>query len=80
MGMRLTVPPQYVDRFQFVFHVDQSDGQTVVCRAEIFDRSALTATLQIASNKLTRLEVTDAILERCDRRMPGLKAKRLWLR
>jgi hypothetical protein len=68
MGMKLTVPPQYRDQFEFIFHIDQSaDGKTVVCRAEIFERSILKATLQIATKNQTRLEVTDAVLERCIR-------------
>ncbi|SES90314.1 hypothetical protein [Variovorax sp. OV084] len=61
-------PPQYRDRFEFVFHVEQStDGQTVVCRAEIFEYSVLKAVLQIVDTKLTRLEVVDAVLGRCIR-------------
>ncbi len=68
MGMRLTLPPQHRDRFEFVFHISQSaDGETVVCRAEIFERSNLKATLQIASKNQSRLEVADAVLERCIR-------------
>uniref|UniRef100_UPI000D3BAA6A hypothetical protein n=1 Tax=unclassified Variovorax TaxID=663243 RepID=UPI000D3BAA6A len=66
--MKLTIPPQYRDRFEFVFHVDQSaDGATVVCRAEIYEYSVLMAVLQIADTKLTRVEVVDVLLARCIR-------------
>lgn len=66
--MKLIVPPQYRDRFEFVFHIEQSpDGQTVMCKAEIFEFSVLKAVLQIVDRKLTRLEVAEVILERCIR-------------
>lgn len=67
MGIQLTVPPQYRERFEFIFLVDQSADGTVMCRAEIFERSVLKATLQIATKNQTRLEVTEAVLERCIR-------------
>lgn len=68
MGIKLAVPAQYCERFEFVFHINLgADEQTVVCRAEIFERSVLKATLQIASKNQSRLEVTDAVLERCIR-------------
>lgn len=64
--MKLIVPPQYRDRFEFVFHVEQSrDGQTVMCKAEIFEFSVLKAVLQIVDRKLTRLEVAEVVLDRC---------------
>jgi hypothetical protein len=66
--MKLILPPQYRDRFEFVFQVDQSfDSRTVVCRAEIFEHSVLKAVLQIVDTKRTRLEVVDAVLIRCIR-------------
>lgn len=66
--MKLIVPPQYRDRFEFVFHIEQSpDGQTVMCKAEIFEFSVLKAVLQIVDRKLTRLEVAEVILARCIR-------------
>ena len=66
--MKLTVPPQYQNRFEFVFQIDQStDRRTVVCRAQIFEYSVLKANLQIVDRKLTRLEIVDAVLARCIR-------------
>lgn len=65
-GIRLTVPPQYRDRFEFIFHIEQSpDGQTAVCRAEIVEYSVLKAVVQVVDRKRTRLELADMVLERC---------------
>jgi len=67
-GMTLVLPQQYQNRFEFVFYVEQClDGQTVVCRAEIFEHSVLKAVLQVVDTKRTRPEVVDLVLARCIR-------------
>lgn len=67
-GMRLVLPQQYRNRFEFVFYVEQCvDGHTVICRAEIFEHSVLKAVLQVVDTKRTRLEVVDLVLARCIR-------------
>lgn len=64
--MKLKVPPQFNDRFQFIFEIDdQSTPGTVTGRAEIYEYAVLCATLHLLNCDLTRLEMADVLMARC---------------
>lgn len=66
LAMKLRVPPQFSDRFQFIFEIDdRTSPGTIVGRAEIYEYTVLRATLLVVRCGLTRMDMADVLMARC---------------
>lgn len=66
METKLATHLCFGERFRFVLHIDEPGEGRVTCRAEIFERSALQATLEL-TERSDRVAIAQTALGRCIR-------------